>query len=395
MICAYPRRHIHAAGEPPAHRTPEASMQRMFLPALALARNTRKAMALRFEHGARDTLRTLHPGYFAMVMATSALSVSMYRHDVPLAPTVLLALNTVFFVVLAVAYICRACRHWPDFLADIHSHSRGMGFFTLVAGTATFGTQISLQTNALWLGMGLWGLSVVLWIIINYGVLAVLTTKADKPSLEHGLNGAWLLVVVAVQSLVVLTIVLLGHGALPTLRHELDFAALALWLGGGALYMWIMTLIFLRYTFVHMMPEELTPPYWINMGAVAISTLAGALLVEHAPLSTVVTDILPFVKGFVVFFWAIASWWIPMLVVLSFWRHVRRSIAFSYDSLYWGGVFPLAMYSVCTFHLARIFQVPFATALSGLFMVLAGIAWLGVFVGLLDSLIATGCRNRP
>jgi tellurite resistance protein TehA-like permease len=340
-------------------------------------------MTIRFEHGARDRLRTLHPGYFAMIMATSALSISLHHHEVPVLPELLLGLNTLFF--LACAYVLRACRYWPEFRDDIFSHSRGMGFFTLVAGTATYGTQIGLQTHALWLGIGLWIVSAVLWVFINYGVLAALTAKADKPSLEHGLNGAWLLVVVAVQSLVVLTVVLLGHGAFPQFRHELDFIALALWMGGGALYLWIMTLIFLRYTFVHMIPEDLTPPYWINMGAVAISTLAGALLVEHAPLSNVVTDILPFVKGFVVFFWAIASWWIPMLVVLSYWRHVRRSIAFTYDSLYWGGVFPLAMYSICTYHMARIFRVPFAHTLSSLFMILAAVAWLGVFIGLLDS----------
>jgi hypothetical protein len=34
--------------------------------------------------------------------------------------------------------------------------------------------------------------------------------------------------------------------------------------------LWIVTLIFFRYTFVHMAPEDLTPPYWINMGAVAM-----------------------------------------------------------------------------------------------------------------------------
>ena len=41
------------------------------------------------------------------------------------------------------------------------------------------------------------------------------------------------------------------------------------------LYIWIISLIFYRYTFFTLDPERLTPPYWINMGAVAISTLAG------------------------------------------------------------------------------------------------------------------------
>ena len=55
------------------------------------------------------------------------------------------------------------------------------------------------------------------------------------------------------------------------------------------LYIWIISLIFYRYTFFAMEPSDLAPPYWINMGAVAISTLAGALLVaapHSSPAST-------------------------------------------------------------------------------------------------------------
>jgi hypothetical protein len=33
-----------------------------------------------------------------------------------------------------------------------------------------------------------------------------------------------------------------------------------------------------RYTFFKFSPGDLTPPYWINMGAMAISALAGSLL---------------------------------------------------------------------------------------------------------------------
>jgi len=344
-------------------------------------------MILRFEHGARDSLRTMHPGYFAMVMATSALSVAAYCHDVPILPAALLVLNTVFVLVLAAAYVCRACAYSDDFRLDIFNHSRGMGFFTLVAGLATYGTQICLQTDARWLAVGLLGLSAVLWLVINYGVLAALTTRADKPTLEHGLNGAWLLVVVAMQSLVVLATMLMAHGAFPQARHELAFLALAMWLAGGVLYVWIMALIVLRYAFTRMEPEAFTSPYWINMGAVAISTLAGAELVEHASLSALLAEMLPFLKGGVVLFWAIASWWIPLLLVLGFWRHVMKDIALSYDTLHWGGVFPLAMYSICTFHVARIFQLPFASAVSQLFMGLATVAWATVFIGLVDSFV--------
>lgn len=97
--------------------------------------------------------------------------------------------------------------------------------------------------------------------------------------------------------------------------------ALALWLWGGMLYIWIMALIFYRYTFFTLAAEDLTPPYWINMGTMAISTLAGALLVLAAPLAPFLRSLLPFIKGFTLFYWASGSRWIPLLLVLGVWRY--------------------------------------------------------------------------
>ena len=68
-------------------------------------------------------------------------------------------------------------------------------------------------------------------------------------------------------------------------REPILFFGLAFWLGGGMLYIWIISLIFYRYTFFPFSPSDLTPPYWINMGAMAISTLAGTLLVANAAAS--------------------------------------------------------------------------------------------------------------
>ncbi len=175
------------------------------------------------------------------------------------------------------------------------------------------------------------------------------------------------------------------------------FLALFLWLGGGAFYLWLMTLIFFRFMFLPMAPEDLTPPDWINMGAMAISTLAGAELLEHAALSPVVGSLVSFIEGLTLFFWAIGSWWIPMLVVLGVWRHLIRGVAFAYDPLYWGGVFPLGMYSVATGHFATDTAAPFLMPLSKAFMMIGVAAWIATFAGMADSLLnnrSRGCR-RP
>jgi tellurite resistance protein TehA-like permease len=227
-------------------------------------------------------------------------------------------------------------------------------------------------------------------------VFTALTIKAEKPPLAEGINGGWLVAVVAAQSVAVL-----GAQVAPSFgvrAADVLLFCLAMWLGGGMLYIWIISLIFYRYTFFTLSPSDLAPPYWINMGAVAISTLAGAMLVGAAPHSAVIRDLLPFVKGLSLLFWATAVWWIPMLVILGVWRHVYRRFPLRYDPLYWGAVFPLGMFTVCTVRLSQALEVPALMAIAGVAVYFALAAWLTAALGLAVSLyrlVRPAAAGRP
>jgi tellurite resistance protein TehA-like permease len=104
---------------------------------------------------------------------------------------------------------------------------------------------------------------------------------------------------------------------------------------------------------------------------------------------------IPFVKGFSLFFWAIATWWIPMLVVLGIWHYLLRGMPVAYDPLYWGAVFPLGMYSVATYELTKIVEAPFLLRLSQVFMIIALAAWLVTLLGLLDTRVKRVKRAQP
>ena len=154
---------------------------------------------------------------------------------------------------------------------------------------------------------------------------------------------------------------------------------------GRDVYIWIFSLIFYRYTFLSFSPGDLTPPYWINMGAMAISTLAGAQLVQNTP-DAPTPPRCAFLKGFTIFYWATGTWWIPMLLALSVWQYLIQRLPLRYDPLSWGAVFPLGMYTVATRQMAAALELPFLNSLVPAMFMLALIAWMLACVGLLRHL---------
>ena len=128
----------------------------------------------------------------------------------------------------------------------------------------------------------------------------------------------------------------------------------AMWLGGGMLYIWIISLIFYRYTFFTLEPvatwRRPTGSTWARWRSPRSPARCSSPRRRTRRCSR---ELLPFIKGFTLLFWATATWWIPMLLILGVWRHVYRRFPLRYDPLYWGAVFPLGMYTACTFRLRK------------------------------------------
>ncbi|HWU76722.1 MAG TPA: tellurite resistance/C4-dicarboxylate transporter family protein [Rhodanobacter sp.] len=315
--------------------------------------------------------RHLSPGCFALVMATGIVSIDVSQHGMPLLARWLFGLNLLAWLLLLALTGLRLKCFRREMLADFVDPGRGAGFLTLAAATCVLGSQCLMVVHLPTLARALALLGALFWAALIYLFFAATITARIKPGFTRSINGGWLVAVVATQALAVLIVLLVADQ--PVLNPAWLFGAICLYLLGDALYLLIITLVVYRLVFFPLRAREFTPPYWIDMGALAITTLAGSLIVLYTPAPGPLADLIPFVKGFTLFFWATATWWIPLLVLLEFWRYAWRHTPLHYESDDWDIVFPLGMYTVGTYELAQALQLDF----------LRHIPAIGVYISLL------------
>lgn len=312
----------------------------------------------------------LPPGAFAFVMASGILSVGLSQQGLGAASQVFLALAAAAWVVLLALTAGRLLRYRDRVVADLRDPRRAFGFFTLVAGTNVL--AVRLAGDARLAAMLLLGFGAVVGLLLAYTVpwTAVLS-RTERPVLAEA-NGTWFIWVVAIQSVAAAAAGLEPQTS--TGRSELAVVAVAAWSVGIVLYLACAVFVTLRLMLYPLRPRDVDPPYWVAMGAAAITVVAGAKIVEMA--STPMVDATAgLVSGLAVVFWAWASWLIPVLIAVEVWRHVVHHIPVRYEATWWSVVFPLSMYAVAGMYLGRANSLSLVERIGAAWLWVAVLAW--------------------
>jgi tellurite resistance protein TehA-like permease len=298
----------------------------------------------------------------------------------------LLAANLVAYPLLVGLTAARAVRHPRELWADLVNPRLVFSFFTVVAGTDILGAQLHLRGHH-GIAVVLWVAALSLWVLLSYFSFAVVTFDDGQRGADV-IHGGWLIAIVGTESLVVLGAPLAAE--LGSLEPYAFVAVYTLWGIGIAFYGIFVTLFAYRLFFLRVEPADMTPLFWVVMGAAAISANAGSALILSRPDLPFLLGMRPFLTGMTLILWAWATWWIPLLVIFGVWRHLVHRQPLRYHPMYWSLVFPLGMYAVATYRLSLAADFSPIQEMARVIVWVAFAAWLVAMAGLVGNL-----RDRP
>jgi tellurite resistance protein TehA-like permease len=318
--------------------------------------------------------RAVPPDCFAAVMATGIVSVGL-RDAVPGVSAALMWAACAAYAVCCAASAWRVAVVRGDVRRDLVDPGRAFGFCTFVAGTDVLGVRMALD-GRLAVAAALFGVGGLAWLVLGYAVpwCAVMGDRTRGSVLGRA-NGGWFVAVVAAQSVAILAAVLersAGAGGEP--RVVLALAAVVCWSVGVAGYLAVAVVVAVRLLLNRPGPGEVTPAYWVAMGATAITVLAGSQITRMAP-APALSAVRPLPAALSVLFWAFGTWLIPPLLAVGWWRHATHRVPLRFESGWWSIVFPLGMYGVASAALGQADRLPLVLGIGHGEIWLAAAAW--------------------
>lgn len=334
-------------------------------------------------------VRGLNPGYFAFVMAGGIISVGLQFQGFHVPSVLVFTIAAAGYVVLLALTGWRLVRFRTEMTNDLIDARHGFRYFTFVAGTNVLAVRSMMSDHHL-VAAALFVVAAAAWVSLGYMVpWAAILGTTERPVIARA-NGTWFIWVVASQSVAVSAAAL--EPVYGDARPILTGMAVVSWSVGAFLYAAVGIFVAARMLLYPFGPADLTAPYWVAMGACAITVLAGSRIIEmsSAPMVEATRGL---IYGLAVLFWAFAAWLIPALVAAGWWRHVVKRIPLRYDPSLWSIVFPIGMFAVASIYLGEAENLPLVRAIGSGALVVAVLVWAAALALMSRHLWRTLCRS--
>jgi tellurite resistance protein TehA-like permease len=325
-------------------------------------------------------LKFLSPRYFSFVMATEIVSIALLRQEYDILSGTLYYLGMLGYFILAILYGYRFIHFKKEVKKEFLDTIVSFEFFTFMAGSDALAVRsVMAEHNSL--AVFLATIGIFLTTLFVYYVLSLLFVHHKKP-LNESINPTWLLMVVAIQSVSLITSHLLENHI--WFDENLWLISFGFFSFGIFIYFIFMPLILNVSFFTQLDETKIKPAYWMIMGASAISVAAAGNLILDPNAPAFIMSYKPFIGALLSFLWVWSTAWIPLLILLEIWKYAYRKLPFQYTPALWGMVFPIGMYGVATLTFAKYSRLEILHELASNWAIIAFLVWLFVFISLLN-----------
>ncbi|WP_051482049.1 TDT family transporter [Paraburkholderia nodosa] len=354
-----------------------------------------------------DKIRQFTPNWFAVTMGTGVvylvlnalpgaspikteIAAWLWRIDIGL-----YALFLAMFVGRFVLFgeTIKPMLHHP--LQSMFLGALPMGLAPIVNGIVAFAGPHYGQ-DAYSVALGLWGADAVLSLAVAIGVPYLIFTT-QQHSVEK-LTAALLLPIVAPEVAAASAAMLAPHLPAQTAQFVVG-TGYVLWAISVPLAFSILTIVLLRLI-VHKLPHrELGVTSWLTLGPIGTGALglitlgdAAARAFANTPLQAVATVAQDFGVLGALLLWGAGLWWLAC-ALLFMWSYRHEGLPFNLG--WWGFTFPIGVYTLATFNLARVTGFHGFTHIGLALAVLLGMLWLIVLGRTIRGLILERLFHAP
>lgn len=295
--------------------------------------------------------------WFTVVAATAMITFIFQLYGYEVIVPYFFITSLAIFLSVTVFKVMRMALFYRDVLNELLNPEKTLYFFTIVGAVNLVGICFSRVFHFYTTAHIFWYVAIGLWLGISLASFSILFLhqKSTDRKIEDVLHGGWFFATVGTQSTALLGVIVAERA----ISHVIfiQVFSFALWSVGASLYLIFMALIFLRFMFFRFDSTTVLSPYWMNIGAAAVTAITGIVLHQYIQAAGgPFADFLPFLKGISLLFWSFGLWWIPFLIILA-----MRKLACSGEGLvftvgYWDIVFALSLYAGSTMHMSGLFE---------------------------------------